>query len=55
MKKSKTLNELVKEALFLVDNCVVYKKKDRKELEDDSSSQHSGSPTRRSTSKPVAV
>ena len=35
----------------MLDNCAVYKKKGTKDHEDESSSQHSGSPTTQSTAK----
>ncbi|MCO5567507.1 hypothetical protein L7F22_021201 [Adiantum nelumboides] len=48
MKKGTTLNELTKEALYLVDNCAIYKEGEFKDFEDATSSQNSGS---RSTTK----
>ena len=41
MKRSANLNEMVKETLYLVDNCTVYKEEDHKDYHDDSSSQGS--------------
>ena len=41
VKRSANLNEMVKETLYLVDNCTVYKEEDHKDYHDDSSSQGS--------------
>lgn len=49
MKRSADLNELVKEMLYLVDNCMVYKDGERKDQNDNTSSQDSRPRTTKST------